>query len=148
MKTHPEDYWKSSSPKPNIVIGTTAHAAYDESTFKGNLTEEEVVKYVEDSKIGSLNLTEKALELYGKTKEGRLYYILFKILKCVKAFISLPGLISMISDIRIVCPLLVQARSQSNYEFYVATQPIGEHNLATIDADILAILGEILNFIR
>ena len=56
-----------------MVVGATAHAAFDDSEssiFKGNLTEEEIEKYVEDSKIGSLNLTEEAFNLYGKTKEG------------------------------------------------------------------------------
>lgn len=49
----------------------------------------------------------------------------------------------MISDIRIICPLLVQARSQSNpdFSFYISSQTVGTNNLATIDSDILAILG-------
>lgn len=49
----------------------------------------------------------------------------------------------MISDIRIVCPLLVQARSQSNpnFSFYISSQNVGPNNLATVDSDILAILG-------
>ncbi|XP_070493345.1 neurotactin [Chironomus tepperi] len=127
LKKHPEDFWKSVNPKIKMVIGTTAHAAFDDSEgsiFNGNLTEEEIVKYVDDSKIGSLNLTEEAFNLYGKTKEG---------------------LISMISDIRIVCPLLVQARSQSNpdFSFYISSQNVGPNNLATIDSDILAILGRL-----
>lgn len=51
------------------------------------------------------------------------------------------GLISIISDIRVVCPLLVQARARENIAFYVVTQPQGDDNLASVDSDILAILG-------
>ncbi|KAL7032492.1 hypothetical protein ACKWTF_007333 [Chironomus riparius] len=125
LKKHPEDFWKATNPKIKMVVGATAHASFDDSEgsiFNGNLTEEEIEKYVEDSKIGSLNLTEEAFNLYGKTKEG---------------------LISMISDIRIVCPLLVQARSQSNpnFYFYISSQNVGTNNLASVDSDILAILG-------
>lgn len=47
----------------------------------------------------------------------------------------------MISDIRIICPLLVQARSQSNIVFYVVTQTQGEDQVADVDSDIQAILG-------
>ena len=49
------------------------------------------------------------------------------------------GLISLISDIRIVCPLLVQARSHPNIAFYVVTQ--SEDDIADINTDVEAILG-------
>lgn len=144
LKSHPQDYWKNN-PKPSIIIGTTAHVAYDPLIHNKNFTEEEIVKIVEDSKIGSLNLTEKALEIYGKTKEGSFSdtWCFFIFLIYINIFIFRSGLVAMISDIRFVCPLLVQARSQSNYEFYVVTQPT-EKNLATADADIQAILGMLL----
>lgn len=61
-------------------------------------------------------------------------------------FVNLPfvlGLISMISDIRVVCPLLVQAKSQPNIAFYLVTQTQthGNLSLADVDSDIQAILG-------
>lgn len=72
MKSHPADVWKSASQKPKIVIGTTAHAAFDESTFPAKMTEEDIVKFVDDSLIGENNLTEIALNMYGKTREGKI----------------------------------------------------------------------------
>lgn len=123
LKKHLQDAWKSDPKLPSkLVIGTTAHAAFDKSKLAAfsNLTAEEIRKYVSDSKIGQLNLTYEALELYGETAQG---------------------LISMISDIRVVCPLLVMARSQENLPFYVATQTQGELNVADVDSDIQAILG-------
>jgi carboxylesterase type B len=74
LKEHPVDVWKSSKNIPKIVIGTTAHAAFDiskDSFLSKNLTEEEIVTYVKDSKIGRLNLTEEAFKRYGKTREGK-----------------------------------------------------------------------------
>lgn len=105
-----------------MVIGTTAHVAYDklkQSVFS-NFTAEDIRKYVEESQIGANNLTEEALKIYGET---------------------VPGLISMISDIRYVCPLLVLARSQQNLPFYLVTQTQGDLNLADVDSDIQAIMG-------
>lgn len=91
LKEHPEDVWKSS-PKnnPKIVIGTTAHVAYDHiknSFLSKNLTEEEIVTYVKDSKIGNLNLTEEAFKRYGKTKEGELSVAYFSSTKMLKLII-------------------------------------------------------------
>lgn len=50
----------------------------------------------------------------------------------------------MISDIRVICPLFVQARSQENIAFYVVTQTQNHDglNLADVDSDVQAILGE------
>lgn len=45
----------------------------------------------------------------------------------------------MISDIRVVCPLLTVARMNNDIPFYVATQPRGR--LADPDSDAAAILG-------
>jgi hypothetical protein len=53
----------------------------------------------------------------------------------------------MISDIRVVCPLFVQARSQPNIAFYIVTQPQTLDDglsVADIDSDIQAILGILL----
>lgn len=46
----------------------------------------------------------------------------------------------MISDIRVVCPLLTLARMNTNIPFYVVTQPRRQH-LADPDSDAAAILG-------
>jgi carboxylesterase type B len=122
LKRHVEDGWKSAKSLPQIVIGTTAHSIFDpikQSVFAKNFTEEEIEKYVTDSIIGSKNLTEQVFEKYGKTKEG---------------------LVAMISDIRTVCPLSVQAGSQPDITFYVATQT-GDENLSSVDVDVQAILG-------
>lgn len=45
----------------------------------------------------------------------------------------------MISDIRVICPLLTVARMKTNIPFYVATQPRGQ--FADPDSDAAAILG-------
>lgn len=122
-----------------MVIGTTAHAAFDSTEtmfFKRNLSNDDIFKYVSESKIGSLNLTEEALKLYGKTKKGNFHN--FKSTK--NYFKYFLGLISMISDIRVVCPLLVQARSRPDLAFYVVTQT-QEEDIADIKSDIQAILG-------
>lgn len=49
------------------------------------------------------------------------------------------GLLEIISDIRVVCPLLTLARMKTNIPFYVATQTRG--SLADPDSDAAAILG-------
>lgn len=46
----------------------------------------------------------------------------------------------MISDIRVICPLLTVARMRTDIPFYVATQPRRGH-LADPDSDAAAILG-------
>lgn len=53
---------------------------------------------------------------------------------------TLKGLLTMISDIRVVCPLLTLARMKTNIPFYVATQLRRQH-LADPDSDAAAILG-------
>lgn len=124
LKKHPHDgAWKDDTKlATKMVIGTTAHVAYDKlkQTAFSNFTAEDIRKYVEESQIGTSNLTEEALKIYGET---------------------VPGLISMISDIRYVCPLLVLARSQQNLPFYLVTQTQGDLKLADVDSDIQAIMG-------
>lgn len=123
LKKHPQDVWKSDAKLASkLVIGTTAHAAFDNSKPSpySNFTTEEIRKYVSDSKIGQLNLTE---EVFGRYNE------------------SVQGLLQMISDIRIVCPLLVLARSQQNLPFYIVTQTTGDLKVADVDSDVQAILG-------
>ena len=125
LKKPPQEVLKTDTKlATKMVIGTTAHAAFDKikgSAFS-NFTAEDIRNYVNESKIGQLELTEEALKLYGETVQG---------------------LISMISDIRYVCPLLVLARSHEtqNLPFYLVTQTQGELKLADVDSDIQAIMG-------
>lgn len=124
LKKHPQDVWKLD-PKfaSKIVIGTTAHVAFDKTkqNIFSNLTTADVRRYVSESKIGQANLTNEAIELYGD---------------------SVQGLIAMISDIRYVCPLLVLARSsEQNLPFYIVSQTQGDLKLADVDSDVQAILG-------
>lgn len=50
------------------------------------------------------------------------------------------GLVSMISDIRTICPLLNLAKLQ-NVPFYCVTQTGGALNVADVNSDVQAILG-------
>lgn len=121
----PLEAWKRlDGKKPKIVIGTTAQEAHsDHLYFKhANWTEERVREHIEKSVIGSKGLTDEALKLYNATYKG---------------------LVSIISDIRTVCPLLTLARQQPAVPFYVVTHGFGELGIANVDADIQAILGRI-----
>lgn len=121
---HPIEGWKSDiKSAPKLVVGTTAHAAFDKtksSAFSPNLTAADIHQIVSTSVVGQLNLTDEALELYGETVQG---------------------LIAMISDIRVVCPLYVLVRSQTSLPFYIVTQTQGDLNVADVDSDVQAILG-------
>lgn len=123
LHQHPADIWKEqTSDKPKLVIGTTAHESHTEKLRMRhtNWTQEEVRAYIEDTKIGALNLTDEAIQRYNATYQG---------------------LVAMISDIRTICPLLINARVQTTVPFYVATQGEGPDGLAKIDVDVQAILG-------
>lgn len=123
LKKHPQNIWElDGNFASKIVIGTTAHAAFDKTKTDvfSNMTVEDVRRYVNESKIGHANLTDQVIEIYGD---------------------SVQGLIAMISDIRYVCPLLVLARSQKNLPFYIVTQTQGDLKLADVDSDVQAILG-------
>ncbi|XP_073836757.1 neurotactin [Musca autumnalis] len=124
LKEHPAQSWnKEHTGKPLLVMGTTAHESHTDSLRKryGNWTAEEIRSFLENSKIGALNLTEEAIQRYNAT--------------------NYRSLVSMITDIRTVCPLLINARLQPSVPFYVVSQGEGEDQLATVDADIQAILG-------
>lgn len=56
----------------------------------------------------------------------------------------------MISDIRVICPLFVQAKSRRNVAFYVVTQTQthDDLNLADVDSDVQAILGKLIKKIK
>ncbi|XP_046807466.1 neurotactin [Lucilia cuprina] len=123
LQEHPAESWKiEHTGNPKLVMGTTAHESHTDKLHKRtNWTAEEVRNFLESSKIGALNLTDEAIQRYNAT--------------------NYRALISMISDIRTICPLLTNARLQPSVPFYVVTQGEGEEQLATVDADVQAILG-------
>lgn len=120
---HPSDVWnhEMSSP-PKMVIGTTAHESHSDKLLLKHKewTPELVREHIQNSKIGQMGLTDEVLKRYNATYQG---------------------LVQIISDIRTVCPLLANARSQPSVPFYVVTQTGGDLNIADVDADIQAILG-------
>ncbi|KAK4880656.1 hypothetical protein RN001_008802 [Aquatica leii] len=123
LKEHPGQIWASEEGLPvKLVLGTTAHAGASEKLFfkHKEWTEELVRQHVEDSKLGQLNVVDEVLKLYPSTYQG---------------------LSAMISDIRIVCPLLAVSTQMRNATFYVVTQTRGELNVADVDSDVDAILG-------
>lgn len=121
LQKHPQDVWNRETGPPKMVIGTTAHESHSAKLFEKHIwTPESIKQYIEDSKIGQLGLTEEVLKMYNATYQG---------------------LVSMISDIRTICPLLAIARLQPSVPFYVVTQTGGRLNLADVDTDVQAILG-------
>ncbi|XP_055383502.1 neurotactin [Condylostylus longicornis] len=129
LQKNPEDVWKEPSEqgqdpkKPKLVLGTTAHTSHNKFLYNKytNWTEDEVRRHVEQSKFGFLNLTDEVLNSYNATYKG---------------------LISMVSDIRTICPLYTIAVKQQPFvPFYVVHQPNNEIGLANVNADIEAILG-------
>ncbi|XP_064539918.1 neurotactin [Drosophila montana] len=125
---HPSESWKqvptaSQLHQPRLVMGATAHEAH---TLKlrelhANWTAEEVRSYLQNSQLGALGLTDEIIQRYNAT--------------------SYAALVAIITDIRTVCPLLTNARLQPTVPFYVVTQGEGDDQLATVDADVQAILG-------
>lgn len=124
LQRHPADAWKEEhTGQPKLVMGTTAHEAHSEQLRQrhANWTAEEVRAFIAASRIGALNLTDEAIRLYNAT--------------------NYRNLIAMITDIRTICPLLTNTRLQPSVPFYVVQQGEGENQLATVDTDVLAILG-------
>lgn len=128
---HPTESWKQvpaatqqqQMQQPRLVLGATAH---EEHTLQlrelhANWTAEEVRAYLQASKLGSMGLTDEVIQRYNAT--------------------TYAALVAIITDIRTVCPLLVNARLQPSVPFYVVTQGEGKDQLATVDADVQAILG-------
>ncbi|XP_043521162.1 neurotactin [Frieseomelitta varia] len=112
--------WARDEFQVKIVMGTTAHAGAPLKYLTSNATlnSTQVEKIVKESLLGTSGLADEALRRYNTT---------------------LKGLLSMISDIRVICPLLTVARMKTNIPFYVATQPRGQ--FADPDCDASAILG-------
>lgn len=118
---HPNDAWNHPE-QAKLVIGATAHESHSEKLLLKNKewTAELVRQHLEESKIGQLELTDEVLVRYNATYQG---------------------LVSIVSDIRTICPLLAIARIQPYVPFYVVNQTGGELNIATVDDDVQAILG-------
>ncbi|XP_029163153.1 neurotactin-like [Nylanderia fulva] len=104
-----------------VVMGTTAHSGTPWQYLSPNITlnATQVEQNLRESVIGIQGLMDEAFKRYNAT---------------------LKGLVTMISDIRVVCPLLTVARMRTDIPFYVATQPRRSH-LADPDSDAAAILG-------
>lgn len=123
LKEHPGKIWADEKGLPvKLVLGTTAHSGASETLYMKHTqwNEDLVKKHVKESKLGQLNLTEEALQLYPATYTG---------------------LSTMISDIRTVCPLYAVSTQMRNVPFYVVTQTRGKHDMADVDSDVDAILG-------
>lgn len=123
LTQHPSDVWKASGfTAPKMVIGTTIHESHSSTLLLkyANWTSELVRKHVEESQIGAKGLTDKVFEKYNDTYQG---------------------LVSMISDIRTICPLLELHRAIPSSTFYIVTQTGGPQSLADVDADVQAIFG-------
>lgn len=122
LQKHVGGVWAENGLPVKLVMGTTAHAGTPNSLRAPNatLTASEVEKIVKDSVLGTMGLADEALRRYNSTLEG---------------------LASMISDIRVVCPLFTVALQHPSIPFYVVTQPRGAAGLADVDSDAAAILG-------
>ncbi|KAH8372395.1 hypothetical protein KR093_011355 [Drosophila rubida] len=134
LQQHPNESWKqattaaaaagaSQTQQPKLVMGATAHEAHTPRLreLHANWTAEEVRQYLQASQLGSLGLTDEVIELYNATNYA--------------------ALVAIITDIRTVCPLLTNVRLQPSVPLYVVTQGEGDDQLATVDADVQAILG-------
>lgn len=123
LKEHPGDVWSRDSDLPvKLVIGSTAHAGSSEKLLLKHTkwTEELVKQHINESFLSVKNLTEEALKMYPTTYKG---------------------LSSMISDIRIICPLFSISSEMHKVPFYVVNQTRFEQDIADIDSDVDAILG-------
>ncbi|XP_014484924.1 PREDICTED: neurotactin [Dinoponera quadriceps] len=121
LQEHVGQIWARENNLVKMVIGTTAHAGAPQQYMQPNVTlgASQVEKIIRESLLGTSGVAAEALKLYDTT---------------------LKGLVTMISDIRVVCPLFTIARMKTNIPFYVATQPRNRH-LADADSDAAAILG-------
>lgn len=124
LKENPEIVWNNTEkPLPvSLVLGTTAQAGSSDKLLMKHTewTELLIKQHINNSFIFEKNLVEEILKMYPSTYKG---------------------LASLISDVRITCPLFTIMSQIQGVPFYVAIQPRGEPNIADIDADIDAILG-------
>lgn len=123
LKEHPAEVWTNQEKPPvKLVIGTTAQSAASDFIHLRHKewTPELIKQHITDSVLGKLNLVDEVLERYPQTYQG---------------------LVKMVSDIRMVCPLLAISIQQRGVPFYVVTQTRGEQDIADVDSDVDAILG-------
>uniref|UniRef100_A0A6V7IAC1 Carboxylesterase type B domain-containing protein n=1 Tax=Bracon brevicornis TaxID=1563983 RepID=A0A6V7IAC1_9HYME len=107
------------------VMGTTAHSAMPTDFINSTINNDtQIERIIKESLLGNLGVSDEAIKLYNLTHK-------------------IEALASMISDIRVICPIYNLTNNiipQNNVSFYVATQPRHGH-LADIDSDVAAILG-------
>ncbi|XP_044748402.1 neurotactin isoform X2 [Coccinella septempunctata] len=122
LQEHPATVLANEDLKVQLVIGSTAHAAYSEKLLFRNKewTEFLVKEHINMSLLATKNLTNEVTSMYP---------------------MNFKGLTTIISDIRIVCPLLSISSVMRKVPFYVVTQTRGEQDLADIESDVDAILG-------
>ena len=107
-------------------MGTTSHAAYSNQLkdLYAEWNSTQVKEYVENSMIGFMNLTDAVFEQYP---------------------VTFHGLLEMITDIRIACPLydLKTHLRKDGYDiiFYKVKTVRNQDKISDIDSDIDAILG-------
>ncbi|XP_049810847.1 neurotactin isoform X1 [Schistocerca nitens] len=122
LQRHVYEVLNENNVSVKMVIGTTAHSEGSDELhqrYKDWQINNETVKQLEQSEVGQKGLAEEAVRRYGT---------------------SWPGIASLVSDIRTVCPLLHLARQTvPPIPFYVVKQPRGE--IADVDVDVDAILG-------
>ncbi|XP_031783230.1 neurotactin isoform X2 [Nasonia vitripennis] len=121
VQQNPHTIFAQNKLPVKVMMGTTAQSGHLPSIFSYNKTEDpqQIRKVISDSVIGSnKELVDKALAYYNTTVKG---------------------LHTMISDIRVVCPLQILANSNADVYFYVSTFP--RNVVADVDSDAAAILG-------
>nr|CAD7394266.1 unnamed protein product [Timema cristinae] len=123
LRQHLSDVWEKDEGLPvKLVMGASSHSDVPDNlkTSWNDNNGAQVERYVRDSLLGSRGLADEVFRRYNH---------------------SYSGLVSLISDIRTVCPLLTLSRSRPGVPFYVVTHPRSEDGLAGVAADVEAILG-------
>lgn len=124
LKENPETVWNNTEKPLSVplVLGTTAQAGSSEKLLMKHTewTELLIKQHINDSFLSDKNLVEEVFKMYPPTYKG---------------------LTSLITDIRITCPLFTIMSQMQGVPFYVAIQLRGAQNIADIDADVEAILG-------
>nr|CAD7596774.1 unnamed protein product [Timema genevievae] len=112
--------WKDEGLLIKLVMGASSHSDVPDNlkTSWNDDSGAQVERYVRDSLLGSHGLADEVFRRYNR---------------------SYSGLVSLISDIRTVCPLLTLSRSRPGVPFYVVTHPRSEDGLAGVAADVEAI---------
>ncbi|XP_058798694.1 neurotactin [Phymastichus coffea] len=107
-------------PLPKIVMGTTAQSGQLPDDFNYNATypNTTVIRAFLDSLLGTAADADRAFAQYNATVKG---------------------LHTLISDIRVTCPLMTLATARNDIPFYIVTFP--RDLIADVDSDAAAILG-------